>query len=100
MNIQMIALKAHNNAGRRVGVGVEFSVSSKAEARVLHGTGLADFAPADAEDERPAQDSQVTLADAASTIERTTPADPAAAPAPKPRRTYRRRDMQAEGSPE
>lgn len=98
MNIQMIALKAHPNAGRRMDVGVEFSVPTKAEARVLHGMGLADFAPADAEEERPTQEVPLTLAEAAAATDGPTPADAGAALATKPRRTYRRRDMQAEGS--
>lgn len=123
--IPMIALKPCVYAGRRMAAGTTFEARGSGDARTLHAVGLANYAPAHQVAAvlapTPAVASKAAAPDHA--IE---PAVPAEVPAPdrdehaqqtlntdhavdpdaddisprtgKPTRTYRRRDMTAEGS--
>lgn len=124
--VPMIAKRPLLYAGRRVASGAEFEARTGQDARLLIAIGRADFAPAGAPaeevetlmaavpaafvEEPPQQVAAPTPAEDAPVVEAAAEAvsEPAAEvppPAPsddvppvKPRRTYRRRDLTAEGS--
>lgn len=124
--VPMIAKRPLLYAGRRVASGAEFEARTGQDARLLIAIGHADFAPAGASAEEvetlmaavpaafveepppqvaapaPAEEAPVFEAPAEPVSEpaaEVTPPAPADdVPAVKPRRTYRRRDLSAEGS--
>lgn len=71
INMKSISRAAFRYGGERVQSGAEFSVKSKRDAKILTATGRAEVAP---------------------------PPTPPAIEQPKPRRTYKRRDMAAEAA--
>jgi hypothetical protein len=98
--MKMVSLKPHVYAGKRLSVGDEFEVSGRSDARLLTAIGRAIVAPPPAPEppapppvSRPLARVFVPKAEA-----------PAVAPVvaepdsdePKPKRTYRRRDLSAE----
>lgn len=120
--VPLVALKPLIYGGRRYVPGDEFTARGQSDARVLIAIGKADFATADmapepetvrvavaapaaaaapADDAKaveaaPAQPAAQTEQPAAEQLELAPDADAPAAEA-RPRRTYRRRDMQSEG---
>lgn len=75
-------------AGRRIKPGEVFDVNGASDARVLIAIGRADFAPA-VQIPEPVQAPEPVIVPRWSDLEDE-------APAPKPKRQYRRRDMTAE----
>lgn len=124
--VPLIAKRSLLYAGRRVASGAEFEARTGQDARLLIAIGHADFAPAGEPDsipfradnvgtpaafvEEPPQVAAPAPAEEAPVVEAAAeavsePAAEAPPPAPaedvppvKPRRTYRRRDLTAEGS--